>query len=112
MRPFVDTPVDRLLDIVDVNVKGVINSISVALPFLKAHGEARVVTMGSVSGIYGIPELAVYSASKFAIRGLTEALNIELEREGVWVCDLMVGYVKLRWLKPRRVRRSQSKLTA
>lgn len=94
MKPFINTPVERLLDIVDVNVKGVINAISAALPFLKANGEARIVTMGSVSGIYGIPELAVYSASKFAVRGLTEALNIEFEREGVWASDIMVAYVK------------------
>ena len=94
MKPFAETPVDRLHAIIDVNVKGVINTISAALSFLRAHGDACVVTMGSVSGLYGIPDLAVYSASKFAVRGLTEALNIELERDGIWVTDLMVAYVK------------------
>jgi len=94
MKPFAETPVERLHAIIDVNVKGIINSVSAALPFLRAHGDARVVTMGSVSGLYGIPELAVYSASKFAVRGLTEALNIELERDGIWVTDVMVAYVK------------------
>ncbi len=94
MKPFAETDVARLQAIVDINVKGVINAISAALPFLKAHGDARIVTMGSVSGIYGIPDLAVYSASKFAVRGLTEALNIEFERDGVWVSDVMVAYVK------------------
>ena len=87
MKPFAETDVARLQAIVDINVKCVINAISAALPFLKAHGDARIVTMGSVSGIYGIPDLAVYSASKFAVRGLTEALNIEFERDGVWVSD-------------------------
>ncbi len=69
MKPFAKTDVARLHAIIDINVKGVINSISAALPFLKAHGEARIVTMGSVAGIYGVPDLAAYSASKFAVRG-------------------------------------------
>lgn len=94
MRPFTETPVARLHEILDVNVKGVVNAIQAALPFLKADDDARIVTMGSASGIYGIPELAVYSASKFAVRALTEALNIELEQDGIWVADIMVGYVK------------------
>ena len=49
--------------------------------------------MSSVAAIHGIPEESVYSASKFAVRALTEALNIELEAAGIWVCDIMVAYV-------------------
>lgn len=93
MRPFADTPPERREAIFDVNVKGVMNGIHAALPYLRRGGEGRIVTMSSAAALYGVPDLAVYSASKFAIRGLTEALNIELEREGIWVCDIMVGYV-------------------
>jgi len=74
-------------------VKGVINGIHAALPYLRRAPDARIVTMSSASAVYGVPEEAVYSASKFAVRGLTEGLNIELERDGIWVCDVMVGYV-------------------
>ena len=49
--------------------------------------------MGSVAGVYGIPEEAVYSGSKFFVRGMTESINIELEPEGIWACDIMVAYV-------------------
>ncbi len=94
MKPFAEADLARLHAVFDVNVKGVINSTSAALPYLERHGDARIITMGSVSGIYGIPDLAVYSSSKFAVRGLTEALNVELEGKGIWVCDLMVAYVK------------------
>ncbi|MCD2175775.1 SDR family NAD(P)-dependent oxidoreductase [Rhizobium sp. C4] len=94
MKPFAEANIDRLNAVFDVNVKGVINSTKAALPYLSRHGDARIITMGSVSGIYGIPDLAVYSSSKFAVRGLTEALNVELEGKGIWVCDLMVAYVK------------------
>lgn len=93
MRPFAETPLDSLDALMDVNVKGVINCIAAALPFLRASGDARIVTMSSNAAIYGVPDLAVYSASKFAVRGLTEALNVEFESMGIWVCDVMVGYV-------------------
>lgn len=93
MRPFIQTPPERLDAILDVNVKGVMNGILAALPYLRRGGAGRIVTMSSAAAVHGVPDLAVYSASKFAVRGLTEALNIELEREGIWVCDIMVGYV-------------------
>jgi len=93
MRRFDQTPLDRLHAIIDTNFKGVVNGIRAALPYLKAAGASHVITMGSTSGIYGAPDLAVYSATKFAVRGLTEALNIELEADGIWVSDIMVSYV-------------------
>ena len=93
MRSFADTDLGRLKDIVDINVTGVINGIHAALPWLRKGRDPHIVNMSSVSAIYGIPEEAVYSASKFAVRGLTEALNIELENDGIWVSDVMVAYV-------------------
>ncbi len=93
MRPFAQASPDRLNAVLDVNIKGVINGISLALPFLQATRGARIVTMSSAAALYGVPDLAVYSASKFAVRGLTEALNIEFDPMGIWVCDIMVGYV-------------------
>lgn len=93
MRTFGESSIERLHDIVAVNVNGVINGIHAALPYLRRAGAAHVISMSSAAAIYGVPEEAVYSASKFAVRGLTEALNIELEAEGIWVCDVMVAYV-------------------
>jgi len=79
--------------IINVNVTGVLNCIHAALPFLKATPGARIISMSSASAVYGIPQLAVYSASKHAIRGLTEALNIEFAEFDVHVSDIMVPYV-------------------
>lgn len=94
MRPFADTPLEKLYAVMDVNVKGVVNGIHAALPFLRQATDSRIITMSSAASIYGLPEHAIYCASKFAVRGLTEGLNIELEAEGIWVCDIMVAYVK------------------
>ena len=92
-RLFEEAPIDRLQRIIDINVKGVINAIHVTLPWLIKAPDARVISMGSAAAIYGVPWEAVYSASKFALRGLTEALNLEFQRHDIWVCDLMVLFV-------------------
>jgi NAD(P)-dependent dehydrogenase (short-subunit alcohol dehydrogenase family) len=94
MRTFADTPLEKLHAVMDVNVNGVVNGIHAALPFLRKATDSRIITMSSAASIYGLPEHAIYCASKFAVRGLTEGLNIELEAEGIWVCDIMVAYVK------------------
>jgi NAD(P)-dependent dehydrogenase (short-subunit alcohol dehydrogenase family) len=76
----------------DVNVMGVILGIQTCLPLLERKRGA-IVNMSSASAVYGQPELAVYSATKFAVRALTEALDIELRARGVRVADVMPGYV-------------------
>ena len=93
MRAFEEADCEKVDTLLDVNIKGVVNSIRSALPFVSKQKNARIITMSSAAAIYGVPDLAAYSASKFAVRGLTEALNLELENKGIWVCDVMVGYV-------------------
>jgi NAD(P)-dependent dehydrogenase (short-subunit alcohol dehydrogenase family) len=90
---FEETPLAALHATVEVNVKGVINCSHAAFPYLKAAGGAKVVNMSSLSSEYGVPSEAVYSASKFFIRGLTEAMNIEWERHGIHVSDVMPNFV-------------------
>jgi NADP-dependent 3-hydroxy acid dehydrogenase YdfG len=95
---------------VDVNLKGVINSIYAAFQILKNTQDARIITMCSASAIYGTPELATYSATKFAVRGLTEALNIEFERHDIIVSDILVPYVQTPLLDQKRKAASIEKL--
>ncbi len=79
--------------IVDVNIVGILHGIHAALDLLKNTPGAHIINMSSGSALYGSPEVAVYSATKFAVRGLTEALNIEFEPLGVQVSDVMALYV-------------------
>jgi NAD(P)-dependent dehydrogenase (short-subunit alcohol dehydrogenase family) len=94
LADFEATPLEKLHATVDVNVKGVINCTHAAFPYLKAAGGAKVVNMGSLASEYGVPSEAVYSASKFFVRGLTEAMNIEWERHGIHVSDVMPNFVR------------------
>ncbi|MBW0146686.1 SDR family oxidoreductase [Marinobacter arenosus] len=80
--------------VVEVNVIGLMNVLHVAFPYLKATSRPVVVNMSSASAAYGIPDFASYSASKHAVRALTEALDIEWEPHGIRVCDLMPPFVK------------------
>jgi NADP-dependent 3-hydroxy acid dehydrogenase YdfG len=93
MGPFAETPIEEHVRTVEINVIGVMNGIHASLELLRATRDAHVVSMCSASAIYGVPDLASYSASKFFVRGLTEALNVELDRDGITVTDLMPLYV-------------------
>src|ERR1044071_8088586 len=90
---FEDIALPRHHAMVDVNLKGVINGFHCALPYLKQTRGARVISMASASAIYGSPAFASYSASKFAVRGLTEAMNIEWARHGITVMDVWPIFV-------------------
>jgi len=80
--------------IVEVNLMGVMNCTHYAIPYLKTTPGARLINMASTSAIYGVPDLSVYSATKHAVCALTEAWDIELEKYGVVVCDILAPYVK------------------
>jgi len=91
--PFEKVALDHLLKIININVNGTIIGIHLSMELLRNTPGARIINMSSASAFYGTPDLAVYSASKFAIRGLTEALNIECQRHGISVSDIMPLYV-------------------
>ncbi|MEO0450219.1 MAG: SDR family oxidoreductase [Pseudomonadota bacterium] len=90
---FEDIPPEEADLIVDINVKGVINGVYAALPLLKETKGARIVNTASTAGVVGSPRLAVYSATKFAVRGLTEALDVELSGLGVRCTSLMPWFI-------------------
>ncbi|KFX68064.1 short-chain dehydrogenase [Pseudomonas taeanensis MS-3] len=88
--------------IMQINVLGLLNMTHAAFPYLQATADAQVINMGSASGLYGVPHLASYSASKFAVRGLTEALDLEWARYGIRVGDLMPPFVSTPMLVNQR----------
>lgn len=68
---------------IDINCMGVTYGAQAAKPYLKRG--SQLVNMASAAAVYGQPGIAVYSASKFYVAGLTEALSLEWERDDVRV---------------------------
>ncbi|MCG7439334.1 SDR family oxidoreductase [Corynebacterium freneyi] len=85
-----DTEVDER--IIDVNVKGVAYGAKLGLPYLK-ESRGQLINLASAAAIYGTPDMATYSASKFAVRGLTEALDYEWRPHGIRVAALWPLFV-------------------
>ncbi len=91
---FENVSLQEHLRIVDVNLKGCLNCIYYSLSYLKNTPGSRIINMSSISSIYGIPDCSVYSATKHALSAMTEALDIELEKHGIVVCDIKPPFVK------------------
>jgi NAD(P)-dependent dehydrogenase (short-subunit alcohol dehydrogenase family) len=79
---------------IDINIKGVTNGCHSAYRHLKATPGSVVVNIASASAIYGQAELASYSATKFYVRGLTEALDIEWGPQGIRVVAMWPLFVQ------------------
>jgi NAD(P)-dependent dehydrogenase (short-subunit alcohol dehydrogenase family) len=90
---FEDVPYEAALQVVQVNLVGVLNGIYAALPLLKNTPNSLCFTTSSSSGTYGMPGIAVYSATKHAVKGLTEALSLEFSRHGVRAADVLPGLI-------------------
>ena len=82
--------------LIDINFWGVVHGTQAFLPHLKASGEGHVVNVSSVFGLVSIPTQSAYNAAKFAVRGFTDALRIELEIEdcGVSATTVHPGGIK------------------
>lgn len=77
----------------EINFWGVVRMTRAFLPMLRASGDARVVNISSVYGLVAPPGQAAYAASKFAVRGFSEALRHELAGSGVGVTVVHPGGV-------------------
>jgi 3-oxoacyl-[acyl-carrier protein] reductase len=91
--PFLDLPFDQMEEIIDTNVKGALNAVRAALPHLLESEAADLVMLSSEAGRRGLPNEAVYCASKFAQVGLIRALDHELREKGVRCTNVAPGGV-------------------
>ncbi|WP_375381847.1 SDR family oxidoreductase [uncultured Sphingomonas sp.] len=96
-----EQPWEQALQIINVNLIGVLIGVRAAIPLLRATpGSLNLITSSS-SAIFGTAGIGVYSATKHAVRGLTEALSIELKRFGVRAADLLPGLIDTPLLSDR-----------
>ncbi|MES2442823.1 MAG: SDR family oxidoreductase [Pseudomonadota bacterium] len=92
--PFQDTPIEELDRLVAINFDGVMYGAHAGFPFLKATPGSCLLSTSSAAGIAGAPGGAVYSATKFAVRGLTESLDGEWSKFGIKVRSLMPSFIE------------------
>jgi NAD(P)-dependent dehydrogenase (short-subunit alcohol dehydrogenase family) len=80
--------------IVDVNLMGVVYGVETFVPLIKSHGEGGfIVNTASMAGHGGMPGLAPYSATKFAVVGYSESLRQDLAEHDIGVAALCPGWV-------------------
>ncbi len=90
--PLEVVPIDQLRRQFEVNVFGQIAVTQAFLPLVR-KGQGRIVNMGSIAGRATIPLMGPYSASKFALEALTDALRLELQPWGIHVSVIEPGAV-------------------
>lgn len=73
-----------------INFWGVVHGTKAFLPHLEASGDGHVVNLSSVFGLVSIPGQSAYNAAKFAVRGFTDSLRMELEIQGSCVSSTTV----------------------
>ncbi|MEI9850346.1 MAG: SDR family oxidoreductase [Sphingomonas sp.] len=91
--PFGEMPFEDIDRLVAINIMGVINGARIGYRFLKATPGSCLLNTSSAAGIYGSAGLAVYSAGKFAVRGLSEALDAEWFSDGIKARALMPSFI-------------------
>ncbi|MEK7183995.1 MAG: SDR family NAD(P)-dependent oxidoreductase [Patescibacteria group bacterium] len=87
-----DAQAEEFTAMVDVNVNGVINTLSAFTPTLAKQGHGQLVAISSIAGFRGLPS-GVYSATKVAVRYLLDGWRLDLEPYGVGVTSIFPGYI-------------------
>ena len=80
VAPFADCPKDDFDRVMAVNFDAVVAGCRFALPHVRAADKGWIVNISSVFGMMGYPTQSAYNASKYAVRGLTEAMHLELSQ--------------------------------
>jgi NAD(P)-dependent dehydrogenase (short-subunit alcohol dehydrogenase family) len=78
----------------DVNLFGTIAVTKAFIPYMRENRKGKIINMGSISGTLAFPGLSPYASSKFALRGFSESLRLELLPFNVYVCLLEPGTYK------------------
>lgn len=92
--PLAEQPEAEIEAVLDIDLKGVIFGAQAAYPHLKKTAPGSVlVNTASLAGIIGSPNLSVYCAAKWAVRGLTHSLDAEWAADGIKVTSLCPGFI-------------------
>jgi NAD(P)-dependent dehydrogenase (short-subunit alcohol dehydrogenase family) len=82
---FERTPEEKVREQFEVNVFGVMNVVRAVLPHFRKNRRGRIVNVSSGAGVFALPMISLYTASKFALEGFSESLSYELAALGIGV---------------------------
>jgi 3-hydroxy acid dehydrogenase / malonic semialdehyde reductase len=94
LAPFQESDPDDWDRMIDTNVKGLLNVSRAILPMMYAAGRGHVINIGSTAGHMAYPKGNVYAATKFAVRALTEGMNLDAAGTAVRVSSVDPGFVE------------------
>jgi len=97
--PFASEPIERVVEIVDLNVRAVLDLTRRLLPGMLERKRGRIVNVVSMSAFQPVPYLAVYAASKAFLLSFTEALAAEVQGSGVRIQALCPGNIPTEFQK-------------
>jgi short-subunit dehydrogenase len=89
--------------LMNINFWGVVHGCKAFLPFLQQSGEGYIVNVSSVFGLMAVPTQSIYNASKFAVRGFSEALRLELLEQPITVSTAFPAGIKTNIAKNARM---------
>src|SRR6266566_5184877 len=93
-----DIPVEQVQQMFDVNVYGVMRMIRAVVPHMRQQKEGRVITIGSLAGKLVLPVNGTYSATKFALEALSDAMRVELAPFGIQVVLIEPGNIRTNFM--------------
>lgn len=97
-----DTSLEEAREQFEVNFFGVLRVCRAALPVMRSQGQGTIINIGSIGGLIAIPYQGLYSASKFALEGLTESLRLEVRDFGIRVVLIEPGDHRTGFTQSRR----------
>ncbi|PRO66052.1 3-ketoacyl-ACP reductase [Alkalicoccus urumqiensis] len=97
---FLDIPPSEWQKVWDTNVMGIVHVTQAVLPGMKARGHGDIINISSMSGLKGTPGSSAYSASKFAVIGMSESLMQEVRRDNIRVMVLTPSLVETEMTRP------------
>lgn len=89
-----DTPDQLVREVFDTNVNGVLNVCRHAIPHMRKQKSTYIFNITSIAGLMGLPFRGIYSASKYAVEGFSEALSAEVKDFGIKVIIIEPGDFK------------------
>lgn len=91
---FVDINHETHKNTVDVNIQGVINAIEIVLPNMRKRQHGTIINTSSIADRNARPNLAVYAATKAAVKSLSESLRVANAKHNIRICNLAPAKIK------------------